>query len=179
MGLPIVVVAGLPVDGKPRIVGRSVPLAPPAARALGRELRPPTGPHPWPAQVSPATVNGFGFGGDRVPVDLTLVERREVQVAADMAWSGRTLRHPLRFVRTRPELRPNEVRVPAHLGAEASSQRLSRGPRRATGAPRHRPNPWHSCAGRRGPFGRTACGVCECLLAGEHPGAVRSCFAVR
>ncbi|HEY8721799.1 hypothetical protein [Pengzhenrongella sp.] len=111
--MPTVVVAGLPVDGTLRIVGRTVPLSAPAARTLGRELRPPTGPHPWPTRVSSATVNGFGT--DRVPVDLTLVEPLVVQVAADVAWSGRSFRHPLRFVRVRPELLPDEVRLPAHL----------------------------------------------------------------
>ena len=53
------------------------------------------------------------FSKDREPVRLTLVEPIVVEVSADVAWSGRAFRHPLRVLRVRPELDPNEVQVPA------------------------------------------------------------------
>ncbi|MDQ0241436.1 hypothetical protein [Arthrobacter bambusae] len=37
------------------------------------------------------------------------------QGAADVAWSGRSFRHPVRLLRARPELAPTDVRFPDHL----------------------------------------------------------------
>lgn len=62
---------------------------------MGPLLQPPTGPHPWPEQISAAH-----FGGDPVTIthtDPTVV----VEVLADTAESGGRRRHPLRFVRVR------------------------------------------------------------------------------
>ncbi len=108
---PSVVVAGLPIDGELRIVGRTVPLTALASRTLGHEIRPAREDHPWPEVVTSSTVSGFG--GSRDPVRLTRIEPVVVEVSADVAWSGRTFRHPLRFVRVRPELHPNEVSPPS------------------------------------------------------------------
>ncbi|MBD8057851.1 hypothetical protein IC607_02580 [Cellulomonas sp. JH27-2] len=104
------VVAGLPIDGELRIVGRAAPLSRVETRELAKHLHPPTGTHPWPATVKSATVNGFGASRD--PVDLTLVEPVVVEVSADAAWSGTAFRHLLRYVRVRPELYPEEVSPP-------------------------------------------------------------------
>ncbi len=49
------------------------------------------------------------------PIDLTLVEPFVVEVSADVAWSGKSWRHPLRFVRARPEV-PLEEAVPPTTG---------------------------------------------------------------
>lgn len=114
---PTIVVAGLPVGGRLRIVGRTVLLSAPAARVLATVLHPARGGHhPWPARVASATVNGFGR--DTEPVDLTLVEPVVVEVSADVAWSGTSFRHPLRFVRIRPDVAPSDVVTP---GAPADS----------------------------------------------------------
>jgi hypothetical protein len=105
---PQQVVAGLPIEGKLRIVGRTTPLTPGARRALAPHLRPARGEHPWPERVSPAVFGRFNV--DRsTSVALTLVEPIVVEVSADAACSGRSFRHPLRLVRLRPELCPGDV----------------------------------------------------------------------
>ncbi|MGW8566776.1 hypothetical protein [Isoptericola sp. NPDC055881] len=110
---PQQVVAGLPIDGKLRIVGRSTPPNPHIRRTLAAHLWAPAGPHPWPEQVSPGA---FGrFGNDRGPVDLTLVEPLVVEVSADAAWSGRSFRHQLRVTRVRPDAEVAGVTVPTVL----------------------------------------------------------------
>lgn len=110
---PTVVVAGLPVGGELKIVGRTVPLSPLAAKALVPFLVPAAAEHPWPSRVVSATVNGFG--ANREPVDLTLIEPLVVEVSADAAWSGRSFRHPLSWKRARPDLDPLEVELPDRL----------------------------------------------------------------
>jgi hypothetical protein len=108
---PNIVVAGLPIDDELRIVGRTVPLSAFASRTLAGEIRAHAdGVHPWPEVVTSAMVNGFG--GSRDPVTLTRIEPVVVEVSADVAWSGRSFRHPLRFVRVRPDLHPDEVSPP-------------------------------------------------------------------
>lgn len=107
---PEAIIAGLPIDGRLRIVGRSTPLAARAARELAQHLQPPAGPHPWPEQITESMLNRFTK--DKSPVHLTLVEPIVVEVSADVAWSGRAYRHPLRFLRARPELDPNDVQPP-------------------------------------------------------------------
>ncbi|MCA4135652.1 ATP-dependent DNA ligase [Arthrobacter sp. M4] len=105
------IIAGLPVAGRLRIVGRSAPLTAAASRALAKWLRPATPGHPWPVTVKGTTLDRFNR--DATPVTLTLVEPIVVEVAADTAWSGRSFRHALRFERARPELDPTQVTAPA------------------------------------------------------------------
>ncbi|AXH37518.1 ATP-dependent DNA ligase (plasmid) [Humibacter sp. BT305] len=106
---PQELVVGLPVDGELRIVGRSTPLRVAPARALGRLLRPAVGEgHPWPAQIKPGALDRFGNSG-RELVDLTLVKPVVVEISADVAWSGRSFRHAVRYLRARPELDPAEL----------------------------------------------------------------------
>jgi hypothetical protein len=38
-----------------------------------------------------------------------------IEVTVDVAWSGRSFRHPLRFIRARSELDPDDVEFPAYL----------------------------------------------------------------
>lgn len=107
---PTVVVAGLPIDRELAIVGRTVPLTAIAARQLAGILVDAGEDHPWPRVVRSSTVNGFG--SNREPVTLTRVRPVVVEVSADVAWSGGSFRHALRYVRVRPELHPDEVSPP-------------------------------------------------------------------
>lgn len=107
---PHAIIAGLPIDGQLRIVGRSTVLSTRTGSQLGRQLRPAQPGHPWPEEISETSLNRFSK--DKGPVHLTLVEPLVVEVAADVAWSGRSFRHPLSFVRARPELDPAAVELP-------------------------------------------------------------------
>ena len=110
---PSEVVAGLVLDDELRIVGRSTPLKAREGRELARWLHPPKGDHPWPTSVKGTTLDRFNR--DKEPVALTLVEPVVVEVSADTAWSGRSFRHPLRLLRARPELAPDDVTLPDRL----------------------------------------------------------------
>ncbi|WAH99733.1 ATP-dependent DNA ligase [Arthrobacter sp. MMS18-M83] len=110
---PSTLVAGLPMNGRLWVVGRSTVLSAAASRNLGRYLRPPVRNHPWPEEIPASLLDRFSK--DRDPVRLTLVEPIVVEVSADVAWSGRAFRHPLRVLRVRPELDPDDVQVPGHL----------------------------------------------------------------
>jgi ATP-dependent DNA ligase len=111
---PAAIIAGLPIGGRLRIVGRSTPLSAKAARDLGRFLRSPAREeHPWPEEVSPVLLDRFSK--DKDPVRLTLVEPVTVEVSADVAWSGRSFRHPVRYLRPRPDLPPADVGLPEAL----------------------------------------------------------------
>ncbi|MFE4835184.1 ATP-dependent DNA ligase [Arthrobacter sp. NPDC056691] len=107
---PTEIVAGLPIDGALRIVGRSSVLRSSDSQVLAQWLKPPEGPHPWPEMVKGSTLDRFNR--DASPVALTLVEPVVVEVSADSAWSGQAFRHALRFIRVRPELPPEEVPLP-------------------------------------------------------------------
>ncbi|WP_411373297.1 hypothetical protein ACLH0K_08960 [Arthrobacter sp. MPF02] len=67
----------------------------------------------WPEEIRPGTLDRFTK--DKAPVRLTLVEPIVVEVSADVAWSGSSFHHPLRYLRARPELNPNEDEVLEHL----------------------------------------------------------------
>lgn len=110
---PTEIVAGLPIGGELRIVGRSSPLKAADSKTLSRWLRPAAGPHPWPPVVKGTTLDRFNRDGS--PIELTLVNPVVVEVLADAAWSGQSFRHSLRFRRVRPELNPASVELPARL----------------------------------------------------------------
>lgn len=112
---PQAIVAGLPVDGQLRIVGRSTVLSTRTGRELGRQLRPAQPGHPWPEEISETSLNRFSK--DKGPVRLTLIEPLVVEVAADVAWSGTSFRHPLTYQRARPELNPADVELLPHIKA--------------------------------------------------------------
>ncbi|MFJ5976753.1 ATP-dependent DNA ligase [Pseudarthrobacter oxydans] len=107
---PQYVIAGLPVEGQLRIVGRSAALAAKAARELAAYLRPPSRPHPWPEVVTETTLNRFSK--DKGPVSLTLVEPLVVEISADVAWTGNAFRHSFRYLRSRPDLPVEGVLLP-------------------------------------------------------------------
>lgn len=105
IGSPSQLVAGRYRDGELVVVGRTSPLAPAQSAELAAVLDPPAGAHPWPGRI------GTGrFGGGRLSVALTRVEPTVVvEVSADAALQAGVFRHPLRFVRVRPDLHPDDV----------------------------------------------------------------------
>lgn len=107
---PQYVIAGLPVEDRLRIVGRSTALPAKAARELSVYLYPPQDPHPWPEVITETTLNRFSK--DKGPVTLTLVEPLVVEISADVAWTGNAFRHAVRYLRPRPELDPGSVQLP-------------------------------------------------------------------
>ncbi len=110
---PTALIAGLPIEGELRIVGRTTQLQATTATTLGRLLRPAQGESPWPDQIPPSTVDRFAR--DRDPINLSHIEPVVVEISTDVAWSGHSFRHPLRYVRIRPELDPDEIEPPASL----------------------------------------------------------------
>ncbi|MFH5824480.1 hypothetical protein [Georgenia sp. AZ-5] len=110
---PTALIAGLPIEGELRIVGRTTQLHATTATTLGRLLRPPHTHPPWPDQIPPSTVDRFARHPD--PIDLTHIDPVVVEISTDVAWSGNSFRHSLRYVRIRPELDPDEIEPPASL----------------------------------------------------------------
>ena len=104
---PETLVVGRPVDGELRIAGRTVPLSASARRQLVPILRLPAAPHPWPATVPSTAIDRFQ--GRREPVELVLVEPFVAEVSADVAMTGNSFRHAVRFVRARPDLAVDEL----------------------------------------------------------------------
>ena len=69
-------------------------------------MRPPVQEHPWPTEIGSGRLGHWGGGPTAVTrVEPTLV----VEVSADTAVEQGRWRHLTRFVRTRPDLSPDEV----------------------------------------------------------------------
>jgi ATP-dependent DNA ligase len=102
---PSQLVAGLYRDGELVVVGRTSPLSPRQAEELAAVLTPAGEGHPWPDRI------GTGrFGGGRLSVPLTKVEPTVVvEVSADAALQAGVFRHPMRYLRVRPDLRPDDL----------------------------------------------------------------------
>ncbi|MGY1785297.1 ATP-dependent DNA ligase [Geodermatophilus sp. SYSU D00698] len=102
---PSQLVAGRWRDGELVVVGRTGPLSPAQSAELAAVLTPAGDDHPWPERI------GTGrFGGGRLSVALTRVQPTAVvEVSADAALTAGVFRHPLRYVRVRPDLRPADV----------------------------------------------------------------------
>ncbi|MCA0146977.1 ATP-dependent DNA ligase [Blastococcus sp. LR1] len=102
---PSQLVAGRYRDGELVVVGRTSPLSPAQSAELAGVLRPADDDHPWPDRI------GTGrFGGGRLSVPLTRVDPTAVvEVSADAALQAGVFRHPLRFVRVRPDLLPEDL----------------------------------------------------------------------
>ena len=107
------IVAGLVIDGELRIVGRTAPLKPAAARSLAASLVPAGDGHPWPERIKSAAMDRFNGGAE--PTRIVRVEPLVVEVSADTSFTGSSFRHALRFVRTRPDMDPADVGLPAPL----------------------------------------------------------------
>jgi len=101
---PSQLVAGRYRDGELVVVGRTSPLSPRQAAELAAVLSPAGDDHPWPDRI------GTGrFGGGKLSVPLTRVTPSAVvEVGADAALQAGVFRHPLRFVRVRPDLAPED-----------------------------------------------------------------------
>ncbi len=98
-------IAGRYRDGELVVVGRTSPLSPAQAAELAAVLEPAGAAHPWPDRI------GTGrFGGGRLSVPLTKVAPTVVvEVSADAALQAGVFRHPMRYVRVRPDLRPEDL----------------------------------------------------------------------
>jgi ATP-dependent DNA ligase len=105
IGSPQQVVAGRYRGGELVLVGRTSPLSPAQSADVAAALQPAAADHPWPDRV------GTGrFGGGRLSVPLTKVAPTVVaEVSADVALTSGVFRHPLRFVRLRPDLSARDV----------------------------------------------------------------------
>jgi len=105
LSAPQQLVAGRYRDGELVLVGRTGPLDPRQSAEVAAALTPAAADHPWPDRV------GTGrFGGGRLSVPLTKVAPTVVaEVSADAALTAGVFRHPLRYVRLRPDLSPPDV----------------------------------------------------------------------
>jgi len=105
LGRPSQLVAGRYRDGELRVVGRSTPLNRAQAAELAAVLAPAAGEHPWPERIGSGA-----FGGGRLSVPMVRVAPIAVaEVSADAALTAGVFRHPLRFLRLRPDLSPADV----------------------------------------------------------------------
>ena len=102
---PSQLVAGMYRDGELVVVGRTSPLSPAQSAELAAVLTPAGPDHPWPERI------GTGrFGGGRLSMPLTRVRPDVVvEISADAALQAGVFRHPLRYVRIRPDLHPDDV----------------------------------------------------------------------
>ena len=102
---PSQLVVGRYRDGDLVVVGRTSPLSPRQSAELAAALTPADDGHPWPDRI------GTGrFGGGRLSVPLTRVAPTVVvEVSADAALQAGVFRHPLRYVRVRPDLQPDDL----------------------------------------------------------------------
>jgi ATP-dependent DNA ligase len=94
-------------DGHLRVAGRTTPLKRQAAKELAPLLTPAGPQHPWPERLPSgwAGIYGNREAIEYVRVRPDLVVEIEVDVAAE---HGRW-RHPVRYLRPRPDLRPGDV----------------------------------------------------------------------
>ncbi|GAA3144598.1 hypothetical protein GCM10010530_75290 [Kribbella aluminosa] len=103
---PDVVIAGLYTgEGELVVVGRTVPLKPDQSAQLAAVLRPATSGHPWPDEIT-----SYRWGGPDSKKPLTKVQPTVVaEVAADAATQAGQARHGMRYIRHRPDLRPDDL----------------------------------------------------------------------
>ncbi|MEU4292790.1 hypothetical protein AB0E63_31585 [Kribbella sp. NPDC026596] len=112
---PEVVIAGLyTADSELTVVGRTVALRPEQSAQLAAVLTPARRRHPWPDEISSYRWGGPDSKKPLIKVDRTVV----VEVTADAATQAGQARHGMRYVRLRPDLRPEDLPVlAAELGA--------------------------------------------------------------
>ena len=121
--------------GRLRYVARTVPLPPAAARQVAAELVPAGAGHPWSGRAFTAGWHS------REPLHPTLVSPRLVaEIAADTAVDAGIWRHPVRLLRLRADLSPDDVPASALATrpppAELRDPARAESPRRAPGAHR-------------------------------------------
>ncbi len=111
---PQSVIAGLYRGGTLVVAGRSVPLSADQSRSLAAVLTPAESDHPWPD-----TIAATRFGNRRDRTTLTKVDPVVViEVSADTGMQGGVFRHPLRFLRHRPDMTVDDLpEVAAGIGS--------------------------------------------------------------
>jgi ATP-dependent DNA ligase len=102
---PEVVIAGRYRGDVLVVVGRTAPLSPAQSRQLGAVLSPASQDHPWPHEISSQRWGGRDSKRPLTKVDPVVV----AEVTADAATQAGQVRHPMRFVRVRPDLAPDDV----------------------------------------------------------------------
>ncbi|ONI76756.1 hypothetical protein BWI15_05580 [Kribbella sp. ALI-6-A] len=85
------------------MIGRTVKLKSDQAAVLAKLLKPASARHPWPDQI--ATHWGKGSKTPIIKVQPKVV----VEVAADAALQAGHYRHPLRLMRHRADVQPEDV----------------------------------------------------------------------
>jgi hypothetical protein len=112
---PEVVIAGLyTAEAELVVIGRTVPLKPEQAAQLAAVLTPARRSHPWPDEITSYRWGGPDSKKPLIKVDPTVV----VEVTADAATQAGQARHGMRYVRLRPDLRPEDLpRFPGGVGA--------------------------------------------------------------
>ena len=100
-----VVIAGLyNAEAELVVVGRTVPLKPEQSQ-LAAVLTRAASDHPWPDEIT-----SYPWGGPDSKKPLTKVEPILVaEVTADAATQAGRARHGMRYVRLRPDLRPEDL----------------------------------------------------------------------
>jgi bifunctional non-homologous end joining protein LigD len=88
------------------IIGRTSPINTTAVKSLKPLLRPAAADHPWPSTIRCSTYDRFG---PKRETPVTLIEPITVEISADTAVVGGTIRHAARFVRARPEVEPRDL----------------------------------------------------------------------
>ncbi|WP_328522802.1 ATP dependent DNA ligase [Kribbella sp. NBC_00359] len=103
---PEVVIGGLyTTDGELVVVGRTVALKPDQAAQLAAALTAAQPGHPWPDEIT-----SYRWGGPDSKKPLIKVEPVVVvEVTADAATQAGQARHGMRYVRLRPDLRPEDL----------------------------------------------------------------------
>ena len=111
---PEVVIAGLyNADAELTVVGRTVALKPEQAAQLGAVLTPARRGHPWPDEITSYRWGGPDSKKPLVKVDPTVV----VEVTSDAATQAGQAFHGMRYVRLRPDLRPEDLPIlPGEVG---------------------------------------------------------------
>jgi hypothetical protein len=100
------VIAGLyTAGGELLVVGRTVPLKPDQSAQLAGVLHPARHGHRWPDEIT-----SYRWGGRDAKKPLTKVQPTVVaEVAADAATQAGQVRHGMRYIRVRAELRPEDL----------------------------------------------------------------------
>ncbi|MEU0093901.1 ATP-dependent DNA ligase [Kribbella sp. NPDC006257] len=103
---PEVVIAGLYTsEGELTVVGRTVALKPDQSRQLAAVLEPAGPGHPWPDEITSYRWGGRDSKKPLIKVNPVVV----AEVSADAATQAGQIRHGMRFVRLRAELRPEDL----------------------------------------------------------------------
>lgn len=111
---PEAVVAGRYRGTVLEIIGRTVQLKDAQAKDLAAVLKPAGPTHPWPDEIS-----SDRWAGKDNKVRLVKVQPKVViEVAADAALQAGQRRLPLRLIRLRPDLRPEDLPPAPHQGAD-------------------------------------------------------------